>query len=259
MVRKSRAIVRHTLHDNVKHALQVGVHDVGMPTIGDRIAEILREDPSKKQSALAEACGVTRASVSDWISGKSKTLKPENLVAAADYLGVELRWLANGTGPKHSIYRITEAPAKFEIREPENVEVGPNIRGSVPLVSWVAAGDFEPASDPFEPGVAEDWFPCPVSHSKYTYALRVRGDSMAPEYKDGEIIFVDPMLEPKHGDDVIVKLIDREETTFKQLRVEGRHSYLKPLNPAWPEQIIEINEKAFFKGVVIFSGRKRRR
>lgn len=198
------------------------------------------------QQDLMAALGVsTRGAVGHYMTGR-RDLNAEQLVSLAAKLRMSLDELM-GTG--HPV----------EIREPDNVAYGPNIRGSVPLISWITAGDFQPTSDPFQPGDAEDWFPCPVSHSKFTYALRVRGDSMSPEYSDGEIIFVDPMLEPKHGDDVIVKLIDKEETTFKQLRMEGKRTYLKPLNPDWPEQIIEVNEKAFFKGVVIFSGKKRRK
>jgi len=46
-----------------------------------------------------KACGVAPAAVTQWISGQTKGMKPENLFAAADFLGIEARWLATGEGP----------------------------------------------------------------------------------------------------------------------------------------------------------------
>lgn len=75
-----------------------------MPTLGDRLRELIREAEQAGQKAvkseLASACKVKKASVSGWLSGESKSMKPENLVAAADHFKVEIRWLAIGAPPK---------------------------------------------------------------------------------------------------------------------------------------------------------------
>ncbi|PWV58865.1 helix-turn-helix domain-containing protein [Plasticicumulans acidivorans] len=65
-------------------------------TIGERI-RIAREAKGWSQLKLGEAVGVSRAAVSQWESGESKGLKPENLVAAARELGVDIEWLVTGT------------------------------------------------------------------------------------------------------------------------------------------------------------------
>lgn len=131
------------------------------------------------------------------------------------------------------------------------VEAGPAIRGRVPLISWVRAGDFCEAIDLFSPGDAEDWMSCPVSHSEYTYALRVRGMSMEPRFREGEIIIVDPKVSPDNGRFVIAKRLDANEVTLKQLVIEGGEPFLQALNPAWPERIIRLNEAWMICGVVI--------
>ncbi len=51
-------------------------------------------------SGLAAAVGVTPSAVSQWLSAKTKNLRPEHLFSVADALGVEARWLATGTGPR---------------------------------------------------------------------------------------------------------------------------------------------------------------
>jgi SOS-response transcriptional repressor LexA len=69
-------------------------------------------------------------------------------------------------------------------------------------------------------------------------------------FRDGDIIFVDPAKDAENGSLVIAKLVDRQEATFKQLVMEGKRRFLKPLNPAWPEPIIELGDDAMICGVV---------
>ena len=52
------------------------------------------------QSELARRVGVSRQAVNDWIKGRSVNIRPETLVRLADALGVEIRWLATGHGPR---------------------------------------------------------------------------------------------------------------------------------------------------------------
>jgi SOS-response transcriptional repressor LexA len=120
-----------------------------------------------------------------------------------------------------------------------NTEPGPDIRGLVPLISWVQAGAWCEAIDPFHPGEAEDWLPCPAAHSSSSFALRVRGDSMtAPHgntrtYPEGCIIFVDPARKtPVNGERVVACLEHKREVTFKVYKNEDGRQWLHPLNPS---------------------------
>lgn len=120
-----------------------------------------------------------------------------------------------------------------------NVVAGPALRGQVPLISWVRAGSFCEAMDPFAPGDAERWMDCPVNHSSSTFALRVRGDSMtAPHgngrtYPEGCIIFVDPeRRSPVNGERIVACLESTHEVTFKVYKNEDGRQWLQPLNPS---------------------------
>ncbi|MBY0411361.1 MAG: S24 family peptidase [Burkholderiaceae bacterium] len=126
----------------------------------------------------------------------------------------------------------------------------------VPVISWVQAGTWQDAADPGQPGLAEEWMPSPVRCSAGSFVLRVRGASMEPKFHDGEMIIVDPEAEARNKSFVVVRLDDSKEATFKQLIIEGDHRYLKPLNPQWPDPIIEINGNATICGVVVFKGEK---
>ncbi len=65
----------------------------------DRLRRAMDGPPKVSQVALAKACGVTGPAVNDWLSGKSKTMRGEYLVAAARFLEVSADWLASGRGP----------------------------------------------------------------------------------------------------------------------------------------------------------------
>ena len=140
----------------------------------ERIAKAIR-DSGKKKSEIADLVGVSTAAVTQWESRETKTLKAENLMALAKATGRSPQWLATGEGPE----------------TPSNVEPGPRLRGLVPVISWVAAGAWDEAADPYAPGDGQDWKACPVSHSGRTYALRVRGDSMPDTYSPGDPVIID--------------------------------------------------------------------
>ena len=77
---------------------------------------------------------------------------------------------------------------------------------------------------------------------------------MEPRFHNGDLVFVDPDVTADSGNYVIVQLEDSDEATFRQLIVEGGRTYLKALNPDWPDRIIEIDENARICGVVVFKG-----
>lgn len=215
-----------------------------MPPIGERIRQVRKQ---RKMSApeLAQRAGLAVSTLYELERGEMNSTT--KLHRIAEVLSVNTAWLETGRGSQ-----VREEPPHYG----EGLSEGPPIRGNVPLISWVQAGAWSDVIDNFQPGDAEDWLACPVPHGPRTYCLRVKGESMynptgRHSYSAGDIIFVDPDRRAKHGDRVIVRLEDKGETTFKQLIEEGSSSYLKALNPGWPEPIIEINGRATICGVVI--------
>lgn len=79
------------------------------------------------------------------------------------------------------------------------------------------------------------------------FALRVMGDSMAPEFWDGCIIIVEPRLSARHGQYVVVDYAG--DTTFRQYVEEGGRRFLRPLNDAY--ETVEITGAFTVRGVVV--------
>lgn len=68
-----------------------------MSTLADRI-RIAMNESGISQAELARAVGVRPPSVHGWLAGKSRFLRGENLLKAAEALKVDQDWLAMGRG-----------------------------------------------------------------------------------------------------------------------------------------------------------------
>jgi SOS-response transcriptional repressor LexA len=204
-----------------------------MNTIGDRI-KTERKAKQLTQEELGKLVGVGKSSVSQWESGLTKNLIGHNLTRVASALSVTENWLVTGSGAKYPPgIHATLSVYPSEIAIESNVSHGPTIHGKVPLISWVQAGHALEVVDLLHPGDGFEWIDTTCQIKAHTYALRVQGDSMTPDFPDGCIIVVEPELDPLPGDYVIAKNGD-DEATFKQLIKDGADYYLKPLNERYP-------------------------
>ncbi|KAA0020748.1 LexA family transcriptional repressor [Salinicola corii] len=141
---------------------------------------------------------------------------------------------------------VAHHPAQFE----SNVAPAPRMDGYVPVISWVQAGAWTEVCN--VEAVSDEMVPRPPGCSDRTFALRVKGQSMAPRYEPNLIIYVDPEVVPFDGDDVVAVLTESNEATFKQYVEEpGGGKMLKARNPSWPEQWVKINGNCQIIGVVV--------
>lgn len=60
-------------------------------------------DSGRMQKDIADYCGVSPGSVTQWKNGQTKNLKFDNLYRLADLTGFSARWLAIGEGPERSV------------------------------------------------------------------------------------------------------------------------------------------------------------
>lgn len=67
-------------------------------TLAERLRKAMDGPPKRTGAALAKACNIKPPSVSDWLSGKSRSMDGSNLIDAAEFLGVDAKWLIKGVG-----------------------------------------------------------------------------------------------------------------------------------------------------------------
>lgn len=191
--------------------------------------KFLRESRNWTFAQLSEASGVDVGTINALEKRDSERSKYAAQLCNALGVSLEDALTLDLLLPSSSIHPATP-------RIESNVTPGPDVRGRVPLISWVQAGMWSEAVDVYEPGYAEQWLPV-LKTGDHAYALRVRGDSMTSphgrSYPDGTIIIVDPtQRSPSSGQRVIAKLAESHIVTFKVFVEEDGRRWLKPLNSA---------------------------
>lgn len=198
-----------------------------METLGTRL-KALRKNKKITQQQVADAIGVSKTSVIYWEKDENLP-KHDSLMALARVLGVTSDYLLNGKGG-----------SSFD----NNISIPLPLAGRlVPVISWVQAGSWTsvesvPAGTQFD-----EWLPPNPKCGKNGYGLEVVGESMLPDFRPGDRIYVNPDFQPdelKTGDLVIMSCEGDAEATFKKLIVESGNMYLQPLNPDWPEKTMPL-------------------
>ncbi len=109
----------------------------------------------------------------------------------------------------------------------------------IPLISHVQAGHMTEAVDAYAVGDAAEWLLTDLDLSSNAFALRIKGDSMLPEFREGDTVIIDTAVAPLPGDYVVAKN-GENEATFKKYRPRGTNEQgqqvfeLVPLNEDYP-------------------------
>lgn len=207
----------------------------------ERIQQKLNEK-NLRQADIARATGKSTAAVTKWLRGENIP-KADALKDIARLLGVSDEWLLTGK----------ESPIKLD----NNVDLSQKIPldgRPIPVISWVAAGSFDPIETVLRDTKVDEYLPPLKECGKNGYGLIVTGISMSPKFEIGDRIYVNPDIQTFDlisGDLVIVSCCGDTEATFKKLIIEGGVQYLQPINPDWPEQIIKLTEDCRLVGKVV--------
>ena len=97
---------------------------------------------------------------------------------------------------------------------------------------------------PITPAGDDEHGACSGSES---FALLVLGDSMAPEFAEGDVIVIEPEGLATDGAYVLARHTD--EWIFRQLVAAGDGWQLRPLNPRYPT--VDLGDLSAVRGVVI--------
>lgn len=172
------------------------------------------------QTQLGDVVGRTKGNIGHWETGKH-TPSLEQIAAISVATGFPMPALGVQSAAVSNV-----APAPMGGR-------------SVPVITSIQAGMWAEIVDSFQPGDAGDWLLTDIDLSDSAFALDIRGNSMEPEFKDGDRVIIDPEIAPQPGDFVAAKN-GEQEATFKKYRPRGMDAHgniifeLVPLNDDYP-------------------------
>ena len=231
-----------------------------MTTQAARLKRLMnaRNVPERQQRRqLEKVTGATYEAVRQWFANDADNIKSEYLNKIAKTYSCQLEWLVSGSGRMDSGDRYGNGR-----------EVNPDSR-KLPVLDYIQAGNPKPVVESYQPGagMSEISVDSELEQelSMESFALVVKGNSMAPEYKEGDIVVVDPSVKPWPGDVVVAMLDSEHEATIKKYRSRGNdeaghHVFeLVPLNEDYHVITVSSNNPGHIVGTVVEHRRNLRR
>jgi phage repressor protein C with HTH and peptisase S24 domain len=116
-------------------------------------------------------------------------------------------------------------------------------RLAVPLIDFAEAGNgghFDASGFPAGDGWHRIAFPS--LDDAHAYALQISGQSLAPAYRDGDVIVVSPAAPIRRGDRVVARTRDGEVMAREFKRRTPKSIELKSLSAAQPDRTLAATE-----------------
>ncbi len=202
----------------------------------------LMEQKHVKIADVANFTGLPYTTVDSIIKKKLKDIKFSSAKKIANYFGVPTEYLYNG-----------EVSNVIPISLPKNIVHIP-VLGSIP-----AGMPIEAVQDIIEwVDIPEEW-----THGERQYfGLKVKGDSMFPEYLEGDTVIIRKQPCCESGDDCAVMVNDTEATLKKVHKCEDGLE-LEAINPMYGRKKFTMEEVKYLPvsilGVVVELRRNKRR
>lgn len=205
-----------------------------METLADRLKKA-REEKGMNQTELAKKAHLKNQSIIGSLeSGHRKS--SSHIPAIAQALGVEALWLADGIGPKRVKKIEIDNESSFDYSN------GAIYCRTIRISGEIQAGDNGFLNvQQFPEGIDEGYVLSPVNGNS-CYALRVRGDSMHPRIKHGEIILINPDQDVRSGNEVVVNLKDGRQMVKVYLYERDGEVTLSSVNKSHEDVIVKLDD-----------------
>jgi SOS-response transcriptional repressor LexA len=206
---------------------------------------------------LARITDVTYEGVRQWFTKNLDSISADHLAKIAKAYDCRLEWLVTGQGEMNKGADYTNGR-----------ETNPSVR-SIPVLSYVEAGNPKQVIDDYHAGagMSEVTVGAELDHDlgADAFALIVSGNSMAPEYRDGDLVVVDPSVKPWPGDIVVAVIEAEQRSTIKKYRSRGNdesghHVFeLVPINEDYHTITVSSQNPGHIVGTVVEHRRNLRR
>lgn len=222
-------------------------------TLGSRI-RAKRKAKAMTLQQLGDVFGISRSSVSEWESDRSRPSN-DKLMRLAEVLSTSVNELLAddvNSGQKLPLIEASKRSASDTLIAPD-MAATERPAGRLPVISWVQAGDWGNLVSNLRELSGVEWALCPFDGD---FILPVVGESNfnpggERSYKEGERLSVSTSMEPRHRSMVVVKRNGDTSAMCRQLLIENDGVLmLQALNPAWPERYTKVDRDTEIIGVV---------
>lgn len=186
------------------------------------------------QAEIAKLLNQSSQTVNNW---ESRGISKGGMLLAQELLGCSATWIATGEGDMQIGPALARdaTPSKFDT----NVRAVPIGSRAIPVISAIQAGKMKEIAQPYAVGDGYAAIYVDDGYSPWVFALEIEGDSMMPDYREGDLVIIEPEWTPRPGECVAARN-GHEEATFKKYRQRGIDPdgndvfELVPLNENYP-------------------------
>lgn len=203
-------------------------------TLGELILNYRNSfSPKMSLRAFAEKCGLSHT----YISALEKNIDPRTGKPIAPTLDT-VKFISKGMEmPIEDILRILDDEQEFKLKD-EAPQYGSNpavvlVYGTIP-----AGIPMEMIEDIID---TEEIDADMLKGGKEYFGLKIKGNSMSPEYLDGDTIILEKLDDVENGTDAVV-MVNGNDGTFKRVFKNENGIILQPLNPEY-QPMIYTNEQ----------------
>lgn len=177
-------------------------------------------------TALARETGIGQPVIYRIATGETDNPTLSTLHPIAKYFGISINQL------------IGDEPLD-QLHSPKKVT-------RIPIIDMAQASEWHQSSDAISP---TGYVVIDTEISSKGFAITLKDSTMEPNFPEGTILIIDPLLKAKNQDYVIAFHEAQSLATFKQLLLDGNDIYLKPLNPEF--KTIKATETHVIMGTMI--------
>ena len=199
-----------------------------------------RKINNMSQQELAKRLGVTQATLSGWENEKYE-IDNKSLMLCADIFNVSLDTLLGRSNDDiplpDSDYYEDEDEVELESGR-KRKKAAPKKGKKIPVLGHVAAGiPIEAITDilDYEEITAE------LARTGEFFGLKIKGDSMEPRIKEGDVVIVRQQPEVESGQIAIIRVNGDDATCKKYMKHESGVS-LVSFNPSYPPMFYTADE-----------------
>lgn len=175
------------------------------------------EKTGKTQIDLADYMGVSQATISNWCKGV-KLPRLDKIDKICSFFNIKRSQLME---------QETEIIYKSQSNR---IKVYGSVPAGIPLEAIEDVVDWE--------DIPLDW----SAGGNEFIGLRVKGDSMAPKYVDGDTVIVKIQPDCESGQDAVI-YVNGYEATLKKLIKKTDCIILQPLNPSYEPKVYDYNDE----------------
>jgi len=187
------------------------------------IIKTRREKLKLTYEEIGKYVGVSKSTVKKWESGDIANMRRDKIQKLAEVLQVSPGYLMGWEENESNIAPMSVEKKTVSISVLGSIPAGIAIEAVQDIIGWEK--------------IPKEW----LRGNREYFALQVKGDSMYPEYLDGDIIIIRKQPCCDSGDDCAV-IINDADATLKRVRILEDGIELEAINPMYGKKKFTYEE-----------------